>query len=537
MGIEISSKLLNKIVDDHFKQNAEEMLRQKSRGKCFLCEQILDFENDRIVADHDIPEADNGPTDYDNLNLVHWTCNAFKNKNSTLKIKRFLPLKQFLSVNHGANFEKVSEVLFGVTKKELYLEIEGDLVFFKDPNLNDRLGPYKILTERIQAANNEIRYIFTRLPIRYLYNDSVQPRAIKEDQVFKLFQDLHINPLHEPVGARLSVPMSELTSGGPWSTKILMFDGQHKTVAKALFEVAGGDYGSAEVDVKIYLDFTQDNANQLVNSIQALIIKLALTKSEFANKMGEEFKPKFEEYEQRCRLNNQLPTESNFVKTAPAEDRARIKKALIQARLKQLLNDPDGNEINIMKLRNIEDRGLRLQETTLFNKVLQRLIVTKPLDDVIDANDTTRSRERINVQIVLDLLYDELLNVSASVPKEIASQMLTQSVLSYLVDLTKAYIHWLYQNANANTIFFHDNFEDVVKENLRKFYREFRKHPIWGYHNNYQNILKVERFFNAIQQNQSLGDFAEKVCLHQPYCVKMPPFTSGVTVDCLKDPH
>jgi hypothetical protein len=130
-------------------------------------------------------------------------------------------------------------------------------------------------------------------------------------------------------------------------------------------------------------------------------------------------------------------------------------------------------------------------------------------------------------------MYTELYTVSATNPASTVHQLLTQSVLSYVVDLTKNYINWLYQNAYPETIFFQKDFEKVVIEKLRDFYIQFRKHPIWSYCDNYQGIIKVERFYNQIKQNQSLTKEAADICLHQSYCVKMPPFQSGITPNCL----
>ena len=131
MAIEISKQLANKILDDYFRQNIKEMLLAKSAGKCFLCGYELNQDLNTIVADHDIPEADDGPTDYDNLNLVHQECNSFKNKNSTLKVKKFLPLRHFLQANPTANFERVSEELLSIEKRVVYLQKINSTTSFK----------------------------------------------------------------------------------------------------------------------------------------------------------------------------------------------------------------------------------------------------------------------------------------------------------------------------------------------------------------------------------------------------------------------
>ena len=119
MPINISSKLKNEIVDTYMRTNIESMLVTKSAGKCFLCNQPINSTTEEIEADHDLPRSLGGQTDIDNLNLVHASCNKFKKDNDTLKIKQFLPLRQYLIVNPESNYEKVCSTLFNISQKNL----------------------------------------------------------------------------------------------------------------------------------------------------------------------------------------------------------------------------------------------------------------------------------------------------------------------------------------------------------------------------------------------------------------------------------
>lgn len=519
MPIVISPGLKSKIIDTHERANIEDLLKQKSANICFLCKQPLNIDTERIVADHDVPESENGPTDYNNLNLVHDSCNSFKRDNSTLRVRKYLPLRRFLIDNPGSNFQQVSEKLFKIDNREVYFKLKDGLVHIEDTNLTVPFGPFKIFTEEIGDLS-PVNYIFARLPIKYLYNDDVQPRSIKTDQAFKIFQDLHINPLHEPVGARLEYPFNEFEIGHQGSNKILMFDGQHKTVARALFHAQGRPFESVELDVKIYVNFTHDQAVKLVNSIQSLVPKLSLTKSEFAKKMSEEFGPLFEKYLEKCASTNTVATEKGFVSSASPQDKNRYKKAIEQTRLRQLMTDENGKEIDILKLLHSRDRNWKLKETTLFNKVFQKFLITKQLDIELDYNDTQRSIERKNIQAVLKLVYDELLTVTADNQIEHVKIFLTQSGLSLIGDLTKSYVHYILMSTNAERDFFDPNFEQKILDQLREFYIRFRKHPIWSYHNNVGN-RKAEKFFNLVAQNQSLMVISEAICLNLPYCSGM----------------
>ncbi len=530
MPIVIGSGLKSKIVDSNERENIEELLKQKAADICFLCRQPLNISTEKIVADHDIPEVENGPTNYDNLNLVHDSCNSFKSANSTLRIRKFLPLRRFLIDNPGSNYEQVSERLLEVTNHEVYFKHSDGLIYVEDVHITEPFGPFKVFTEEINGGS-PVQYIFARLPIKYLYNDDVQPRSIKVEQAFKIFQDLHVNPLHEPVGARLQYPLDQNLTSQSSINKILMFDGQHKTVSRALFNEEGMPYESVAIDIKIYVNFSHEQAVKLVNSIQSLVPKLGLTKSEFAKKMAEECGPLFENYLKACSQSHTTPSEKGFVASASPQDRNRYKKAIQQSRLTQLMLKEDGSEIDFMKLLHSKDRNWQIKETTLFNKVFQKYLITKQLELPIDDDDTHRTTERRNIQKVLQLIYEELLTVTASNPKENIKIFLTQSGLALIGDLTKHYIHYILMTTTSERDFFDPNFEQKVEEKLRAFYVKFRSHPIWNYQSNYQGIQKVERFYNRILQNQSLMEIGESICLNLVYCSGLQPLGPN----CLRD--
>lgn len=93
MPIKISKSLILKLPETE-KSDIQTWLWHKSGGRCFLCGEILNESNDAIVADHDIPEHDNGPTNRDNLNLVHQACNSFKQAHKTVNVRPYLTLTQ-----------------------------------------------------------------------------------------------------------------------------------------------------------------------------------------------------------------------------------------------------------------------------------------------------------------------------------------------------------------------------------------------------------------------------------------------------------
>jgi hypothetical protein len=513
MSIKISNKIKNEIIDDHEKTNLESLLIQKAAGKCFLCKGVLDSSTQDIEADHDIPVSSGGKSSLQNLNLAHLECNRFKRANPSVQVKKFLPLKKFIEINPDANYDIIGKDFFNINPNAVVITKQSKSISFRVGTSEIKNIP--VYNEPVPSRNKSIEYCFVQIPISWIFNDVVQPRPIKSNHVFNLFQDLHMNPLHEPVGARLENVQIE------GENKILMFDGQHKAVAKVLIDADVSTYHATQIDLKLYLNLSQQEATHLVNSIQSKIIKLGLTKSEFAKKMGNEWQNAFTDYEKRCQDQNISPSENGFINDAAPEQRKRRKEALIQARLSQLIEARDigESELKIFSLTRTEDKLLEIKETTLFTKLLQKLLTVNPLNADLDNDDSIRSTERQNIRAILDVIYEELFVESSTLTKEKISQLKSQSSLSLIVDYTKLFLASTLM-VDKNEVFFHNKVATLV-ERYRKFIICYKQHPIWDYANITTKTQKVERFYNYLKQNQSLVEVAKSISLTQGYCAGM----------------
>jgi hypothetical protein len=262
MPIKISKQLRERLPENE-RADIEEWLRIKSNGVCFLCAQQLNEAAEKLVADHDDPAAEDGKTERNNLNLVHDRCNAFKKNNASIDVMSYLKFKAFLDskgglVKYGGTLEH-----FGVALApcELTVDKKGETATFKFSDGSVRTAA--VHTER----NKKRKYasVFVDVPAVNLYNDDeCQPRNIKLSQVWSIFLDLLINPLHEAPGCR------QVQIGNGKMVQLLMFDGQHKTIASWLS-------GRDRIVVKIYLDLPKEGAIELVNSVQSRIKKLPLS--------------------------------------------------------------------------------------------------------------------------------------------------------------------------------------------------------------------------------------------------------------------
>lgn len=528
-GIQISKTLINKINDEDFKKNIENLLRQKSGGRCFLCRSQFNFASDLIHADHDVPEADGGPTDYDNLNLAHANCNKFKKDNPTLLVQKFLPFRQFLDNNLQVNFDKVSRDFFGIKPKPIVIEPNGrNNVIISFPN-KKKSAPLPIYLEQKPGINGQIfYYVFLQAPACALVNDQVQPRDIKSTHILKIFMDLHQNPLHEPSSVRLE---KEYT-GKSMKTNLLMFDGQHKTVAKMLVS-CGKD---SLIDIKLYLGLSKEQATVLVNTIQSKIIKLGLSKSEFAAKMGDEYVDAFNYYEESCELHKEKITEAGFIKFFPKSKQAGAKKLLIQSRINEIFK-MDNNDLNILELvegrSKFKSKKTIINETTFINKIICNLLHVKPLSVEIN-EDEIRILERNNIRIILNAFYEKCLyydeNSATGDEIEKVQKLKSQSSLSLFTTYISDLCRHIYIKPAEEIFTLIDITADKDKIGIiQKAIERYANHPIWVHHGN--SSLKVRNFYDVLQKNGTLKYEAENVRLNLAYLLDVEKLKGDELVD------
>jgi hypothetical protein len=505
-GIKISNTLISKFPKKE-QANLEQKLRQKSNGKCYLCNEQFNFASDEIELDHDIPVAENGIHEISNSNLVHASCNKWKRNNPSLKAQKFLPIKIFLDKKMDVNFSVLQCDFFKILPKEISIEIiKGGKLEIHLPNSTKIVSD--IFEETING-NRVIKYIFFQVPFSALFNDNdVQPRNIKQNQVLRIFSDLHKNPIHEPIGLRLE---KELKKG---KNKLLMFDGQHKTVSAMLM-------GKGRIDAKLYLDLTNSEATYLVNSIQSKIPKLPLMKLELASKMEDEFKDMYEKYITESDKSGKVTSEYDFIENwVPADERNRAKDALIKARVAQITEYPAFEIMAIVDgTTSIKDKKYLITQQILQNKILKQFINAKPIKET--NGEILRETERKNISLILNLYYKvtlgeyaDKLNSLTQEQKSKIHNLLRQSSISLACDLMHEYLKWI-TTAGPNQNFLLE--KTLSKKDLNKFeiaLKRFTSHPIWT--TSIQSSVTKE-FNNINQKNQSLKDIARKISLTLAY--------------------
>lgn len=511
MVIRISNTLKSKLPEQERNLDVENRLLEKSGGDCFLCGGVLKPESEDIEADHNDPEAEGGDTTLDNLNLAHSYCNRFKRNHPTANVKPFLRLQKLIHQHGGhVKYDKALDLL-GHKPKSIGLKIYESSVEVRRSGESD-FKAFPLFTEQVNDAQS-FRCAFVELGPLDLFNDkNVQPRNIREKHVWAIYKDLNMNPLHEPPGCRIE---RKGRSGSTYD--VLLFDGQHKAIASWI-----GNKDS--VPVKLYLDFEEEDAVRLVNSIQSKIKKLPLSPFEVAAKMAQEWQDRFEVY--REKHDDQTSSESHFFQWVESDQRSRAKQAFQDA-LYQVVIDEEGLEMRAM----ISSPGSSLAQTesptitenAFKMKLLKPLVHLLPFSHTLQKCTELRSREKTNIVEILNIFFAKAFAPAMKADAEeldqrVGKQMSYQASLSYVSGLLKGIVnHRVVANEPASA-FLARNLEGDLLQLIAGDIERLCAHPIWRAPGD-SGKPKVVAVREALSKNQDAKGAFEAVHLTMGYCL------------------
>lgn len=502
-GIKISKSLKMKLPPEQ-RDDLEDNLWELSGGICHLCGELMNRSADVIEADHDIPEDSDGRTTIENLNLAHKACNAAKRNNPTVNIRPYLRFNAFIkraALKGPVRYGECTEH-FRIQPKPVHIAKteKGKLRF----ELPDGTAPECEVFHQ-KNSSGDFEYCYVRLPRAAIFNDDAcQPRNIKIGQAWLIYGDLQRNPLHEPPGCRLE-------SVGADKFKILMFDGQHKTVASWMCEYDA-------IVAKIYINMTLQQATALVNSVQAKIRKLPLSPFEIAAKLGDEWEHKWAEYESE--VGTDSASEAGFIKWLRPNDRKRGEQAFREGRIRQLLDRDDFTLLQYVK-RSPNDNGL-IPEAAFKSKVLSELVYAKPLKDVGEQGELKRVHEADNIVRVLnyftarvfepaegnDTLTDEQL--------ETKRRLVYQGSLKFVGDMVRRIVNHICATDDGLE-FIEANIDDKKWTKISAAIDRLVGHPIW--HQDFELSAKTRAVREALLKNQQVKESLKGVGLTPGYII------------------
>lgn len=515
MPIQISKSLIKKLPAKEQK-DVQKTLWDKSGSHCFLCGEKMSESTDKIVADHDIPEAEGGKTVLSNLNLAHFNCNSFKRNNPTVDVRPFLKLRCRIQKQGG--FVKYDEAIKLLKISPHPVDLKWSKHELQFTNTSKKVVHYPIFSE--SNKDGDFQFAFVEVAKNQIYNDDeCQPRTIKLQHLWQIYNDICHNPLHEAPACRIQkVPRSVE------SYRLLLFDGQHKSLAFWIDD-------RESIIIKLYLNLGKDSAVRLVNSIQSKIKKLPLSPFELAAKMSEEWQERVAEYEKEEGADE--ASEDGFIKWVEKDQRTRAKAAFSDALFQNII-DTEGFEFKKTVLRQGQKgtSDMTITEASFKNKILKPLLHMAPLTDKFDVSKELRTRESNNIVALLNVFYEKCFTPSSGsemTPQEAMrrERISYQAALQFVAGLLRQLFgHILYSSKNRE--FLEKEPAAAQWKDIEKALGRILSHPVWTA--DYTKSGKMKRVRDALQKNQD----AEKSFLDVYLTVGYALGADKLRPDCLE---
>jgi hypothetical protein len=501
-GITISKTMRDALPADE-RPGLDDALWHKSNGKCFLCGEDMNRASEILEADHDTPSSAGGETKIANLNLVHKGCNKIKKNHPTISVRPYLKLQAFVRKKGGNVRYDGAVEFFGTSPAPTVVSEKADIVSFEFADGSKRSA--QIHVESRDKAT--FRYAFVDVPRSAIFNDDTcQPRALKLAHVWSILSDLQINPLHEPPACRLEQPINGK------GQRLLMFDGQHKTVAYWLKD-------NDRIVVKVYLGMNSNAAITLVNSIQSKIKKLPLSPFELAAKLSDEWEGKLHQYEESVPAGE--ASEAGFMASFsdPTEKR-RAKDAWEAALIQRVLGDATLDLKNYIQLSGAAKVDVpTITENTAKKKILEQLIHRNPLPEKGEEMTIMRDRELQNIVRVLNQFTQLAFETSTTASPqavERTKRMMYQSSLQYCAGLLKRLVAHVTTEKEEQAFLRGELVADKwirIEAGLQRMV----SHPIWTA--DWNHSAKTKAVYEALQKNQNAEQAFEAVGLRLGFVI------------------
>ena len=227
----------------------EHRLSQRQNGRCFICDDEIDFvlHSGQLDVDHIDPLLENGLDAENNFALTHASCNRSKGASSLQVARRLAEFERLQgqaqkSGKRGADLGDVLSSYSGGAA-ELRLQLEDGRVKYSLPHHGDNtIYSLRMMHDKLSGMNTFV----AQFPLEYLHHDDrINPRSIGANIRHLITEFLAKRPqLHVALG--WWAPDSE-RSGEEQSGKLRVFDGQHKAAAQILL-------GVRELPVRVFVE-------------------------------------------------------------------------------------------------------------------------------------------------------------------------------------------------------------------------------------------------------------------------------------------
>ena len=461
-------------------------------GKCFICQKNIDLDVQETDVDHVIPLANKGKDVKSNFALTHAPCNRSKS-DANLDIARILYKVKALQ-------DKIqTEEHRSASLKDILKDEGGSIYDFKYKIENDELvyslsdiQDVNVYKSRIYTDDlSKELYCFIEIPLQYLYHDDlINPRGINSSISLLVKEFRKGNP-------QLHLSLARISDG-----KILVFDGQHKAVARILL-------GSKRIVLRLFINPNLDRLIETNTNAGSTLRQIAFDKSIMRQLNNTLYYETIARYQKEHGYNSDYFdfSESQLVAYFKGEN-ANIRKYIIDSIKHTITHSPE-NKLKAFidfegKSKNLPISYSAFEKTFLSTFIDSKLILDTNLNYKIDEGENPREVEITQIikllNIIAERVYIGKFNPEVGVTRIeqkiidkndtditnvhlIAYRMSKEEVLynwlQYLKKVIEAYFTSTGKIYQANKLF-QEPFPDILWSNIEKFMKNLSELPLWS---------------------------------------------------------
>ena len=396
----MSSLYLGRLSPDERKELVQK-LHSLQKEVCFICEEPIDLtlHKDSLDIDHVVPIKLGGKDDPSNFALAHSSCNRSKQA-SDLKVARILHRfgrikDRVADENRGPNLNDILREYHG-SKYEMCFVRVGQKIKYSLPEM----GQNQIIESPIyQDELSDFEYFFTKLPIEYLHHDDkINPRSIGQN-VSKLIEEFYLQrpQLHPSLG------WIDIDSGE--SSKVRIFDGQHKAAAQVLL-------GVKSLPIRVFINPDPDILLKTNMNAGTILRQVAFDKSVQRHLGSALYAERIERYqtEHQVAKDDYSFSESNLLKHFKGESQ-EIKRYVLDSVRDSVTHHAEN------KLRDYIDFGGRKTERPLSYSTIEKTfysffiyqdVLDTPLDYRLEDGENPRQLETNQILELSNIIAGEI---------------------------------------------------------------------------------------------------------------------------------
>jgi hypothetical protein len=377
---------LKRQISESEKQQVLEQQRRNEVLYCFVDDHPIDSEGD-VEFHHIKPFSEDGPTEVANIGAV---CKDHHRRIRTLSLSEFrdqLAMDRFFDHPDQRRLDDLLVLKFSANGFGRPVTSNGDggsqiTLHFTNPDRAPQVCTV------FSCPSTGMRYFYSVLPIEYISNDpELQPRPLEKKRVWELYRHLKTHTQLAPAVCRLV------------SSKIMLFDGQHKSAAQIWA-------GRKALDCKVYLDPDVRLLKDTNLVAHDKLRQMPFFTSTLLAKYSDIFKQEWEEYLERPGSKN----ESDFVAflRVRGKTNAEAKKMLQMAMEQNVIEVPENRLSEFIAERNRTRKNpvsISILEKTFFRE----FILSPPTTVEFEGPEDFRGEEEKNLVLLMSMIAEKQL--------------------------------------------------------------------------------------------------------------------------------